>query len=93
MLSEGWSQDFPFTNIRGVEGVPHDVPYEGYLVHARSAWKSSDTMQSRDLLMLNQGDGTFRESDLVSPGDDHTTALALADVNADGHFDILVGND
>ena len=41
MLSEGWSQDFPFTNIRGVEGVPHDVPYEGYLVHARSAWKSS----------------------------------------------------
>ena len=41
MLSEGWSQDFPFTNIRGVEGVPHDVPYDGYLVHARSAWKSS----------------------------------------------------
>jgi hypothetical protein len=41
--------------------------------------------------MLNQGDGIFRESDL-SVDDYFTRALALADVNGDGHLDILAGN-
>ena len=44
-----------------------------------------------DLLLINQGDGTFEEITDAFPTASNTTSIAVADVNDDGFIDIIFG--
>jgi len=44
-------------------------------------------------VLLGNGDGTFRPAVTYSSGGNNPFSLAVADVNGDGHPDLVVGND
>ncbi|MBX3011890.1 MAG: VCBS repeat-containing protein [Caldilineaceae bacterium] len=62
------------------------------LVVANSQETQGQELGKQNMLYFNDGNGGFSEKRPLGNGTDRTRALALGDLNGDGHIDIVTGN-
>ncbi len=72
-----------------------DVNGDGYpdLLVANQCANSSNCLNGGASVLLGNGDGTFQAAVTYNSGGEYAFSVAVADVNGDGHPDLLVAND
>jgi hypothetical protein len=63
------------------------------LIVANGCLSSSNCYQSGVSVLLGNGDGTFQAPVMYESGGAYATSIAVADLNGDGHPDVVVAND